>query len=81
MQINLIFEALIITAARSLDMLDNRFKSIKLFKFILKTDPYCVEALDYLVQKSLLNSEELNSLIKEIPSSSSDKEWLNSYLL
>ena len=60
-------------------MLENRSRSIRMLLIAIEIDTTCVEALDYIVQNSLLNSEELKAILDDKLVYNAPNKWLLYY--
>ena len=60
-----IFAGIFTNAGRCFDMLENRPRAIKAFNIALEIDVACIEALDYMVQNSLLTRADSDSLLEK----------------
>ena len=74
-----IFAGIFTNAGRCFDMLENRPRAIKAFNIALEIDVACIEALDYMVQNSLLTRADADSLLEKELNFSGDKEFFSAY--
>ena len=60
------FASLYFTLGKSYDSTDNRNKAIRLLVKAVQTDPYLVEAAEYLMSRSLLTPKQKANLLQEL---------------
>lgn len=70
------FASLYLVLGRCYDSVDNRAKAIRFLTKSVQTDPYLVEAVEYLLTRSLLSPKEKLSLLQELEVEMQTEHWL-----